>query len=122
MENNEFENIENPTVDVSTQPEIVGNAVLYAVLSYIGILWLIGLLAAPEKDTAFVKNHVNNGVILTIAGVISGVVNVIPVLGQILSVVLYVAILVFSIMGIVKACQKNFFVIPLIGDKLQIIK
>src|SRR5574344_1235083 len=131
MENNSNENI-NVTTDDS---EIVGNAVAYSILAYIGILWIIGLVASPEKDTAFVKNHVNNGIVLAIIGAITGVVGCIPVLGWIVGVVgcipvlgwivgvvVGIATLVFAIMGIVAAAKKQFFTIPIIGDKFQIIK
>lgn len=118
MENNSNENI-NVTTDDS---EIVGNAVAYSILAYIGILWIIGLVASPEKDTAFVKNHVNNGIVLAIIGAITGVVGCIPVLGWIVGVVVGIATFVFAIMGIVAAAKKQFFTIPIIGDKFQIIK
>lgn len=93
----------------------VGNDKLYSILAYIGILWLIGLLAAPEKDHAFTKNHVNNGIILCIAGIICGII---PVIGWLCSIV----VLVFAIMGIVAAAQDKTYTIPLIGDKFQIVK
>ncbi len=50
-----------------------GNEKLFAILSYIGILWLIGLLVAPEKTDAKVRFHVGQGIILTIADVILGI-------------------------------------------------
>ncbi|MBR5732015.1 MAG: hypothetical protein IKX80_01080, partial [Lachnospiraceae bacterium] len=65
MENNTAPNNDKR---MATEAELQGNAVIYAVLCYICPLWLIGLLASPEKDSAFVKNHVNNGILLTIAG------------------------------------------------------
>lgn len=123
MENENFDN--NTTYEVDTQPEIVGNAVLYSVLAYFGILFLVGLLAAPEKDTAFVKNHVNNGIVLFGAGVIlsilAGVSAVIWILIPIVSIV-SIGLLVLSIMGIVKAVQKQTFTMPLIGDKITVVK
>ena len=103
MENNSNENI-NVTTDDS---EIVGNAVAYSILAYIAILWIIGLVASPEKDTAFVKNHVNNGIVLAIIGAITGVVVCIPVLGWIVGVVVGIAQLVFAIMGIVAAAKSS---------------
>ena len=118
MENNQNENINLEP----SETEVVGNAVTYSVLAYIGIFWLIGLLASPEKDTAFVKNHVNNGIVLSIIDIAASIVVAIPVLGWIVSPILYIAVLVFRIMGIVAAAKKEFFTIPLIGDKFQIIK
>ena len=112
----ENENINNqgPVIDNNpSQP--AGNGKLYSILAYIGIFWIVGLLASPEKDDPYVKNHVNNGLILFIAGIICGII---PVVGWICSIV----VLVFAIMGIVAAAQGKQFSIPLIGDKIRIIK
>ncbi|MBO4407674.1 MAG: hypothetical protein J5786_00195 [Clostridiales bacterium] len=121
----ENENLDNNTYEVDTQPEIVGNAVLYSVLAYFGILFLVGLLAAPEKDTPFVKNHVNNGIVLFGAGVIlsilAGLSALIWILIPIVSII-SIGLLILSIMGIVKAVQKETFSMPLIGDKITVVK
>ncbi len=102
-----MENYE-PITETNTTP--VGNDKLFAILAYFGLFFLLGLLIAPEKDHAFTKNHVNNGIWLFIGQV----VNVIPVIGQLVALVLFV----FAIMGIVAAAQGNTFTIPVIGDKL----
>ncbi|MBP5260940.1 MAG: DUF4870 domain-containing protein [Clostridiales bacterium] len=124
MENNEQFN--DPTMNAAESEAVfgapTGSEKAFAILSYIGILWLIGLLKAPEKDVPYVKNHVNNGIVLTIVGVAGSILNVIPVIGNIASAVIGLACLVFAIMGIVKACQNTTFTIPLIGDKFVIIK
>ena len=97
----ENENINNQGPVIDNNPSAPsGNGKLYAILSYICPLWLIGLLAEPEKNDPYVKNHVNNGI------------------GWIASI----AVLVFAIMGIVAAAQDQQFTIPLIGDKFIIVK
>ena len=40
-----------------------GNAKLYGILAYIGILWLVGMFVQPEKDDPFVRFHVNQGIV-----------------------------------------------------------
>ncbi|SCW36019.1 Uncharacterized membrane protein [Ruminococcaceae bacterium YRB3002] len=124
MENNEQFN--DPTMNAPESEAVfatpTGSEKAFAILAYFGILWLIGLLKDPEKDVPYVKNHVNNGIILCIAGVAAGILNVIPIIGNIASIVLYVAITVFAIIGIVKACTNTTYTIPLIGDKLVLIK
>lgn len=99
-----------------------GTEKAFAVLAYFGLLWLIGLLKAPENQSPYVKNHVNNGIVLTIVGVASGVIAAIPVIGWIVSAVVGVASLVFAIIGIVKACQNTTYILPLIGDKFVLVK
>jgi len=111
MENNEFEN--QTVIDANDAP--VGNDKLFAILAYIGILWILGLVVAPEKDHAFVKNHVNNGILISIGAVILGVI---PFLGWALEIVL----IVFIVMGIIAAVKGEKFTLPVVGDKITIIK
>lgn len=110
MENNEFD---QTIIDADTKP--VGNDKLFAILSYFGILFLIGLFVAPEKDHAFVKNHVNNGILLCIGEFILAFI---PFLGWACEIVL----LVFAILGIVAAAKDETYTLPLVGDKIKIIK
>jgi len=44
------------------------NRKLFSILSYIGILWLIGLLVQPEKNDPRVRFHVGQGIMLSILG------------------------------------------------------
>lgn len=110
----ENENNQGPVID-NNPSKPAGNAKLFAILAYFGIFCLIGLLVEPEKNDPYVKNHVNNGLILWIASVIC---LVIPIVGWICSI----AVLVFAVMGIVAAAQDNYFTIPIIGEKIKIIK
>ena len=112
----ENENINNQGPVIDNNPSApAGNAKLFAILSYFCPLWLLGLLIEPEKNDPYVKNHVNNGIVLSICGFICGIV---PVVGWLASI----AVLVFAIMGIVAAAQDQQFTIPLIGDKFIIVK
>ena len=96
-----------------------GDNKIFNVLSYVGILWLIGLLAKPnEQDVRF---HVNQGILLTIAGFAAGIVAIIPVLGWIAAGVVGIAVFVFAIMGIVNAVKGEQKELPLIG-KFKILK
>jgi uncharacterized membrane protein len=82
-------------------------------LSYIGILWLIPLLAM--KDNAFCKFHVKQGIMLTLYGVAVGIVGgAIPFLGWfIVAPVGSIAILVLAIMGIINSLGGKLWVCPL---------
>ena len=53
---------------VNTSEQLPQNAKTFSILAYIGLLWLLGLLISPEKTSPFVRNHVNNGITLTIFG------------------------------------------------------
>lgn len=122
MENN------NDTLNKVTDAvnESVENGVLFAALSYVLILWVLGLVLEPHKNNPFVKKHVNNGIILTILALICAVIcwvlNFIPVLGAIISAVVGLAFLGIMILGIYKAYKKQDFILPVIGDSIKIVK
>ena len=88
--------------------QLPSNAKLFSILSYVGILWLLGLLISPEKTSPFVRSHVNNGIIISI-------LECIPFVG-------WVCGIICAVMGIIAACKTQYFTIPVIGDKIKIVK
>jgi len=119
------------------------NARVFSILSYISILWLVGLLA--DKDNPKVRFHVNQGIILTIfeiainvavsilksfitaifSGVFSGVFVVSPIavtLNGMLTLACLCLFVAFSIIGILHAVQDREEPLPVIGTLFQILK
>ncbi len=121
-----------------------GNEKLFSILSYIGILWLIGLLVNPEKGDSKVRFHVGQGIILTIAdavigivmGIISAIINgifrteitilgygtgvyetsaVATVLTTIISLAGWVLIVFLVVKGIMNVVNKKQEPLPIIG-------
>ena len=90
-----------------------------AILSYIGILVLIPLLAAP--NSRFARFHANQGLVLWIASMIVGAVAIIPILGWIASFVGGIIVFVLMIIGIVNAAGGKAKQLPIIG-KYTLIK
>jgi len=82
-------------------------------LSYLGILWLVPLLAM--KENAFAKFHVKQGIMLTIYGLAVGIVGgAIPFLGWfIVAPVGSIIVLVLAIMGIINSLGGKLWVCPL---------
>lgn len=116
MENKEVEVIEK-----FDEADIAANKVM-AVLSYLGPLFLIPLLAA--KNSKFARYHCNQGIILFIADVIYGLaVNILTaILPTILSIIVSlissvggILIFVLAILGIVNACKGEAKPLPIIG-------
>ncbi len=97
-----------------------GNNKVMAILCYIGILWLIPLLTDAKNDS-FVKFHINQGIILSIAYVVMMIIGFIPVVGFI-SFIGYIALFVFFIMGIMNAINLQEKPLPLIGNLFTFIK
>ncbi len=79
---------------------------LMAALSYI---WLISvIMLVIKKDDEFVKFHAKQGLILFIISWIG----VIPVIGWIIDVI----VVIFIIIGFIKALTGERYKLPLIGD------
>ncbi len=113
---NNFTNTKNTTGEFD--PADIQNNKIMAVLAYIGILFLVPLLAA--KDSKFARFHANQGLVLFLAdiivGIASGILVWIPIIGWLISLVLSIALFVFMIIGIVNAAQGQAKELPLIGS------
>lgn len=102
------------------------NDKVFGALGYVGILFLIPLLAGKSEFTRF---HANQGLVLFLAeiviGIVAGIISVIPfvgwIIGGILSGVVGLASLIFMILGIVSAAQGEMKPLPVIGG-IKIIK
>ncbi len=110
-------NTPDTTAEFDSQ-DIEQNKVM-ALLSYLGLLFLVPLLAA--KDSKFARFHANQGLVLFLAEIVLGVVNVIPVLGCIVSGIGSIAVLVLAILGIINAAQGKAKELPVIG-KFKLLK
>lgn len=84
------------------------------VLSYIGFLFLVPLLMA--KDDKFAQFHAKQGMVLFLAFLLASVVNIIPVLGQLISFLGTIFCLVLAIMGILNVLNGEQKELPLIGQ------
>lgn len=108
------------------QPEVVsgGNKdveenKVYGILAYIGILFLVPLLAAPKSP--FAKFHANQGCVLFIAGAVLSFIAWIPILGWLAGLVGGIALIVLAVMGIINAANGKMEKLPIVGD-IEIIK
>ncbi len=106
------------------------NEKVYGILAYLGILFLVPLLAGK---TQFSKYHANQGIVLFIADIILGAVIGISVgvlsilgiigviIGSIISGILGLVVLVLVIIGIVHAANGEMKPLPIIGG-ITIVK
>lgn len=104
-------------------PNDVQQNKVMAVLAYIGILFLVPLLAAPNSQYA--RFHTNQGLVLflfdIVVGILIAVLAFIPFIGLIVSSLLGLGVFVLMILGIVNAATGKANELPLIG-KIRIIK
>jgi len=89
-----------------------GNIV--AILSYIGILFLVPLLA--YKDDASCQYHAKQGLVLFIAEIATGLIAWIPILGWFIGLVAIIVWMVLSIIGIVNVVSNKQVPLPIIGS------
>jgi uncharacterized membrane protein len=110
-----------PPAPAPTQTDIEQNKV-YAVLAYIGILFLVPLLAAP--NSRFARYHTNQGIVLFITSLIAYPASWflgIPFafltfgFGLALPVLLAIGLFALLIIGIVNAASGQCKPLPLIG-------
>ena len=93
---------------------------VYAMISYLPLLFLVGLLAAPQSR--FARFHANQGMILTIALVLvqlaGRILGGVPFVGWILwraSEVLVFGCVVLIVLGMINAARGENKRLPLIG-------
>lgn len=83
---------------------------LWAVLGYIGILFLIPLLA--KKDSPFAQYHAKQGMVLFLAGFVASFIIWVPLIGWALGIGLFV----LWVMGLMNALQGKMAPVPVIGQ------
>ena len=113
---NQFTN--TPTTSEYSPDDISNNKVM-AFLSYLWILFIVPLIAAPNSPYA--KFHANQGLLLFLFDIVIAIVAMIPVVGWIISAVGGALVLIFRIIGIVNSLKGEAKELPLIG-KYRIIK
>lgn len=114
---NAFKETANTTADYA--PEDIASNKVMAVLAYLGILFIVPLVAAPNSPYA--KFHANQGLLLFLLEIAAGVLAIIPFVGWIATAIGTVASIVFFILGIVNAVKGQAKELPIIG-KYRIIK
>ncbi len=94
-----------------------GDNRLIAVLSYIGWLFLVPLLIA--RDDKFVQFHAKQGAALFLTFLLASMVNIIPVVGRLISSLGTFFCLVLAIMGIFNVLHGEQKELPLIGQLVK---
>ena len=79
-------------------------------LSYLGILFLVPLLA--KKDNAFCMHHAKQGMVYFIIEICLYILFIIPLLGWIIGILGLLFMAVMSIIGLIQALQGNWWEAP----------
>lgn len=110
---------EKKEVHASGSKDVEENKVV-AAIGYLGILFLVPLLA--KKDSPYAQFHAKQGMVLFIFSIILGFIMIIPFLGWIIGAVGYLFTVVLFIMGLVNALGGKKQPLPLIGQFAEQIK
>ena len=95
------------------------NKKITSVVAYLTWIGLIIAFVAGDKDGA--KFHLNRALVIWLAGIILGIVAVIPILGWIVGLVGSIFLFVCWIMGLVYAIQEQEKEVPILG-KFKLLK
>jgi len=98
----------------------VDNKVLMGILAYLGILVIVSYIVA--KDDPFVKYHIKQGLVLLALGIAWWILVAIVWILAFFTPFVYIALLVFAILGIVNVVNKKEKPLPLIGGFAKLFK
>jgi uncharacterized membrane protein len=85
-------------------------------LAYVTIIpAIIFLIVEPYNKNSYVRFHAWQSIFLGIAGFAIGIINIIPILGQIIFLLGMLVLFVAWIMAVLKALKGERFKLPLIG-------
>ncbi len=87
---------------------------VFAVIGYLGILCIIPLVL--KKDNKFALFHAKQGLVLFICEVGAAIINIVPILGQLIWILAVLVFGILSLAGIVQSLMGNYWKIPVIGD------
>ena len=85
------------------------------------ITWIGLIIAFVAGDRENCKFHLNQALVIWLAGIIFGVVGIIPILGTIIAVVGGILCFVCWILGLIGAVQGTEKPVPLLG-KIRLLK
>ena len=106
------------------EDKVVEEGKIWAIISYLWILFLVPLLA--KKDNKFAVYHAKQGLVLFIASIIVWVVAFvlmfIPILGWIVGFILWILMFVLWLIGIINAATGKYSPLPVIGGYAEKLK
>lgn len=85
------------------------------------ITWIGLIIAIVAGDMNASKFHINQAMVIWLAGLVFGLLGIIPVVGGIISGIGGVVCLVFAVLGLVSAINGEEKPLPLIGS-IKILK
>ena len=110
---------QEPQMTPSMQSQNSSENTVMGILCYLGILVLVPMLASKDE---FIRYHVKQGFVLMLLGLGAFVINLIPILGWIVSSVVTVFCFVCAVMGIINVTSGKKEPLPVIGKSAEGLK
>ena len=116
MEMPESEN--NGNKEISTN--VISDGKTIAIIAYITLIGLIiAFVLNTEKKNSFANYHIRQALGLGLTGLVLGMINIIPVLGWIVSIIGFFILFVMWISGLISALNGKENPVFLLGEKYQ---
>lgn len=114
-----MENTESTTVNTSNT-SIKEDGKTMAIIAYITIIGLIiAFVMNNEKKNQFTSYHIRQSLGVALVALALSLINVIPILGWIISFLGFFVILFLWIMGLVNAINVKEIPVPILGKKFE---
>ncbi len=97
-----------------TEDKTVVEGKVWAIMAYLGILCLLPLLL--KKENKFALFHGKQGLVLFIGEMAILILNIIPILGQILWILGFLLFGTLSLVGIIQVLMGRYWKMPVICD------
>lgn len=107
--------------DITSQftPEEMEEKKLMAILCYLGLLVLIPIL--QEKDSAYIKFHINQGIVLSATSFVLSLFGMIPVIGMIIGLAGTILFFAGAVINILNITNGKAVKVPFLSN-FEIIK
>lgn len=91
-----------------------------AIISYITVIGLvIAFVMNNDKKEPFAKFHIRQSLGIVLTGLALGIVNIIPILGWIISIIGFFVLLYMWIVGLLNALNGKEKAVPILGEKFE---
>lgn len=110
--------MENQVTKQEITEQSVNDGKTIAMISYLTVIGLvIAFIQNGDKKNPFASYHIRQSLGLAVTGLALGVVNIIPILGWLVSIFGMLFIFVLWIMGLMNALNGKTAPVPLLGEK-----
>ncbi len=90
------------------------------IIAYITIIgWVIAFVQNQEQKSEYVNFHIRQMLGIGVAGIALSVVNIIPLLGWLISILGIIPLVIFWVMGLMGAINGERKPVPIIGEHFQ---